>query len=58
MDINDIGFLDDLANQAVVKAEAPGNLTWRVEWERLAGASRALANATRRATVHEGGDGP
>ena len=53
MDIHDFDFLDQLANEAVQSAKVTPNVTWRGEYERLACAARALANAHLRSTVPE-----
>ncbi len=51
--IHDPTYLDQLADEAVKTAKVTSNTTWRVEYERLAAAARALANAHLRGTTQE-----
>ena len=53
MDITDFKYLNKLADAAAAKAkffDLSDSLTDRIEYERLAGAARSLANAILRAS--------
>ena len=53
MDINNPDFMDQLANKAADRSKTTTSVTWTAEYERLACAARALANAMRRASLEE-----